>query len=149
MMSTDERVTKNLIETLEDGKEGFAKAAERLVDTDRADLCNQFRELSVQRDTMAQELRGLAAAYGDSIGESGSLAGAAHRGWMAVKDVFSGSQADGVLDAAEQGEDHAVAEFERALELELSEGLRAVVQRQYGEVTAAHDWVRELRNAHA
>ena len=68
MMSTDERVTKNLIETLKDGKDGFAKAAERLADTDRADLCNQFRKLSTQRDTMAQELRGLAAASGDTIG---------------------------------------------------------------------------------
>lgn len=146
-MSTDEKVAKDLIETLEDGKDGFAKAAERLADTDRADLYSRFDELSAQRSRMAEELRGLAAAYGDDIDEKGSVVAAAHRGWMAVKDALSGSDAEGVLDAAEQGEDHAKAEFERALDEDISADLRVVVQRQYAEVCAAHDWVKAQRNA--
>lgn len=147
MMSTDERVTKDLIETLANGEEGFAKAADRLTDTDRADLCERFRELSAQRSGMAEELRGLAAAYGDDIDKSGSVAGAVHRGWMSLKDAFSGSDADGVLDAAEQGEDHAVAEFQRALDDDISAELRTIIQRQFADVSAAHDWVRSQRNA--
>lgn len=146
-MSNDAQVTKDLIKTLENGKEGFAKAAERLADTDRADLCARFRELSSQRSAFADELTTLAAAYGDGIEDSGSVAGAIHRGWMAVKDAFSGSDAEGVLDAAEQGEDHAVAEFDRAVKADISEELRAVVRRQYAQVSAAHDWVRAQRNA--
>ncbi len=146
-MSTDERVTKDLIKTLEDGKEGFAKATEQLAETDRADLCDRFREMSSRRAAMADELQALAAAYGDDIDEEGSLAGVVHRGWMAVKDAFSGSDAQSVLEAAEQGEDHAVAEFQRALDRDISDGLRTVVQRQYTEVSAAHDWVRNQRNA--
>jgi uncharacterized protein (TIGR02284 family) len=146
-MSTDEQVSKDLIETLENGKEGFAKGAERLAETDRPDLSSRFRELSSQRSTMAEELRGLAAAYGDQIKESGSVAGAVHRGWMAVKDALSGSDAEGVLDAAEQGEDHAVAAYKQALDEDLSSELRTVVQRQFADVTAAHDWVRGQRNA--
>jgi uncharacterized protein (TIGR02284 family) len=146
-MSIDERVTKDLVKILEDGKEGFAKGGERLADTDRADLSSRFRELSSRRAAMVDELRGLAAAYGDDIDEAGSLAGVVHRGWMAVKDTFSGSDARGVLEAAEQGEDHAVAEYQQALERDISLELRAVVQRQYSEVSAAHDWVRTQRNA--
>lgn len=146
-MSTDEQVSKDLITTLKDGKEGFAKGAERLAETDRADLCSRFLELSTQRGAMAEELRILAAAYGDGIEKSGSLTGTMHRGWMAVKDALAGSDAKGVLDAAEQGEDHAVAEFRRVLEEDISADLRAVVQRQYADVTAAHDWVRSQRNA--
>lgn len=147
--STDERVTIDLIETLEDGKTGFAKAAEKLADTDRADLAASFQSYSRQRAEFATELRDLAARYGDDIDESGSVAGAVHRGWMAVKDALSGDDPQGVLDAAEQGEDHAVAEYEKALKEDLSPHLRSVVERQYGDVKAVHDAVRNLRNAHA
>lgn len=147
-MSTDERVTKDLIETLEDGQKGFAAAADRLTDSKRADLAGTFRQWSDERGRFAEELRGMAAAYGDDIDESGSVAAAVHRGWMAVKDAISGSDPDGVLDAAEQGEDHAVAEFERALgHDDLSANLRQTVQRQYASVKQVHDQVRALRDA--
>ena len=123
-MSTDEKITKNLIQTLEDGKEGFAKASARLADTNRADLCAKFTGYATQRETFATELKNLAAQYGDEIDKSGTIAGTLHRGWMALKDAIAG-------DAA------------------MSEGLRAVVQRQFLAVKAAHDDVRDLRNAHA
>ncbi|MEZ5257074.1 MAG: PA2169 family four-helix-bundle protein [Ilumatobacteraceae bacterium] len=104
-MSNDAQVTKKVIEVLEDGKLGFADAADKLADSDRADLAPTFRKFSEQRATFAGELERLAAAYGDDIDESGSVKGTLHRGWMAVKDALSGSDPDGVLDAAEQGED--------------------------------------------
>jgi uncharacterized protein (TIGR02284 family) len=147
-MSTDEAVTKDLIQTLEDGKEGFAKGAEKLADSDRPDLAATFRELSEQRARFSTELRGLAQAYGDEIRESGSLAGSLHRGWMSLKDVLAGSDPDGVLDVAEQGEDHAVSEFEKALTQNISGDLRAVIERQLTDVRAAHNRVRSLRAAH-
>lgn len=147
-MSTDERVTNDLIETLKDGQEGFERAAQRLSETDRSDLCARFKEYSAQRGTFALQLQSLTAAYGDRPEESGSLTGSLHRGWMAVKDLVSGSgDADGVLDAAEQGEDHAVAEYEKALSEEISPTLRGIVEQQFLAVKAAHDVVRNARNA--
>lgn len=146
-MSTDEAVTKDLIQTLEDGTDGFAKGAEKLDDSDRPDLAATFRELSEQRAQFSAELRGMASQYGDEIHESGSLTGALHRGWMSLKDVISGSEPDGVLDVAEQGEDHAVSEYEKALGQDISAGLRTVVERQLTDVRAAHDRVRSLRSA--
>jgi uncharacterized protein (TIGR02284 family) len=150
-MSTDEKITQDIIRTLEDGKEGFAKAAEKLKDTNRADLCAKFTEYSNQRDGFATELKSMAAQYGDHVEKSGTVAGTLHRGWMAIKDAVAGdSDPEGVLDAAEQGEDHAVAEYEKALQdNDISNGLRTVLQRQYVAVKAAHDDVRDLRNAHA
>ncbi len=145
-MSTDARVTRDLIETLEDGKEGFAAAAEKLAESDRSDVAPQFQRVSQQRAAFAAELDALAAEYGDDIDESGSVAGTLHRAWMAVKDTFSGSDPDAVLDAAEQGEDHAVAEFEKALGADISPTLRAVVARQLTEIRTTHDKVRALRN---
>jgi uncharacterized protein (TIGR02284 family) len=146
-MSTDEKVTKDLIQTLEDGTKGFASAAEKLESDDRADIAGRFRSFSTERAKFADELRSMAASYGDQIEESGSVAAAVHRGWMAVKDKLAGSDPDGVLDAAEQGEDHAVAEFRKALDEDLSPELRVVVQRQYTSVQATHDEVKTLQSA--
>lgn len=146
-MSTDEAVTKELIETLEDGREGFARGAEKLDATDSPELAATFRQLSEQRAQFSHELRQMAKEYGDNITESGSVAASLHRGWMSLKDALSGSGPGGVLKAAEQGEDHAVKEFKKALDDQgISQGLRTVVERQYGEVQTAHDQVRSLQD---
>ncbi len=146
-MSTDAQVTKDLIETLRDGERGFADAADKLEESDRPDLASTFRRYSSQRSEFANELEEMAAAYGDDIDESGSVAAAVHRGWMSVKDAVSGSSPSGVLDAAEQGEDHAVSEYEKARSADISAELRTTVERQYVQIQAAHDDVRNLRNA--
>lgn len=148
-MSTDARVTKDLIETLEDGVKGFESAAQKLEESGRSEVAREFRRFGEQRRKFSTELEALAARYGDDIDESGSVAGAIHRGWMAVKDALSGDDIEGVLDAAEQGEDHAVSEYEKALAENISAELRSTVTRQFQEVKQAHDVVRGLRNAHA
>ena len=148
-MSTDEAVTKDLIETLEDGEEGFSKGAEKLADSDAPELAATFRQFSEQRASFSAELRTMADNYGDHIEESGSIAAAAHRGWMSLKDALTGSDPKGVLDAAEQGEDHAVKTYKKALDADISDGLRSVVQRQSVDVKSAHDKVRSLRDSHS
>ena len=145
-MSVDESVTKDLVQILEDGKEGFAKAADKVAD-DAPEVATKLREFSAQRDRFSAELRGLAKNYGDEVKDSGSVSGAVHRGWMALKDALSGSDASGVLDAAEQGEDHAVRAYKKALDEDLSEPLRAVVARQAADVQVAHDAVKAMRDA--
>ena len=145
-MSKDVRVTKDLVQTCKDGEEGFAKAAAKLAESGRDDLAGQFREFSEQRGQFATELEGLAASYGDDAEKSSSVAAAIHRGWMTVKDKISGSDVDGVLDVAEQGEDHAKSEYAKALDEDISAGLRAVITRQQTAVNAAHDTVKRLRD---
>lgn len=146
-MSNDAKTTKDLIQTLEDGRDGFGKSADKLADTDRSDLVSRFREFAQQRGAMVTELETLAAQYGDDIDERGTVAAAAHRGWMSLKDALSGSSAKGVLDAAEQGEDHAVKEFEKALDEDISAELGAIVRRQLTAISAVHDEVKRLRDA--
>ena len=148
-MSNDENVTKELIETLEDGREGFAQGGEKLRDSDVPQLADTFQRLSEQRAKFSSELRSMAGAYGDDIKESGTMAATLHRGWMSLKDALAGSDPKGVLDAAEQGEDHAVKEFKKALADDISPGLREVVERQFADVKAAHDEVRALRDQHS
>lgn len=146
-MSNDAAVTKDLMATLEDGRDGFAAAADKLEKDGEAALAATFRELGANRGRLSDELQQIAASYGDDIDESGTVAAKVHRGWMAVKDAIAGSDPSGVLDAAEQGEDHAVSQYQDALTADISPEFKVVLERQLAEVRAAHDQVKALRDA--
>ena len=148
-MSKDESVTQDLVKTLQNGKEGFERAAEKLTSSNEPGLATEFTQFGKQRGEFADELTRLAGQYGDKTTERTTVPGALHRGWMAVKDALSGSDASGVLDAAVQGEDHAVSEYDDALKEDISDGLRAVLTRQHTAVKAAHDRVVAARDAAA
>lgn len=143
-MSTDESATKDIIQTLEDGKDGFTKAAEKLDEMKEPQLVAQFRQFAQQRATFADELQGMAKAYGDQIDKTGSVAAALHRGWMSLKDAVTKSDTKAILEVAKQGEDHAVTEYEKALSEDISDGLRNVLQRQLNDVKGARDTVAAL-----
>lgn len=146
-MADLEGTIKDLVETLEDGRDGFRKVAEKMTDDGHPDLASQMSGFADQRSRMSSELRDIAAGNGISIEESGSLAAAAHRGWMDLKDALTGDDPGSVLAAAEQGEDHAVEEFESALEDDdLTGPVRDVVTRQLAEIRSTHDQVKALRD---
>lgn len=146
-MSADEKVAKDLVETLKDGERGFAAAAEKLNDSDRPEWATVLQRLSEQRAGFRREIVALGHEYGDDVDASGSAAAALHRGWISLKDALTGDDAGSVLGAAVTGEDHAVSEYEKALEQDLSAGFRDVVGRQHAAVVAARDEVKALQIA--
>jgi uncharacterized protein (TIGR02284 family) len=149
-MSADAAVTKDLIQTAEDGKDGYAKGAEKLDSSGSPALAATFRRYSEQRAGFSTELRELAAHYGDDVDSGGSAAAALHRGWMTIKDAVAGSDdPSGVLDTADQGEDHAEKEYDKALAADISPTLRTVVQRQLTEIKTAHSEIKAFRSAHS
>ncbi|MEO5899506.1 MAG: PA2169 family four-helix-bundle protein [Ilumatobacteraceae bacterium] len=148
-MSTDESVTKDIIETLEDGKDGFTKGAETLGALDQASLVTTFQGLADQRSRFADDLQKMASEYGDDVDKTGSMAAKVHRGWMSLKDALSKSDAKAVLDVAKQGEDHAVTEYEKALSEDISAGLRAVLETQFAEIKTARSTISSLVDSHA
>ena len=115
-MSDDEKVAKDLVETLKDGERGFAAAAEKLRDSDRAEWATTLQRLAEQRAGFRREIVGMGHEYGDDVDESGSVAASLHRGWISLKDALTGDDAGSVLGAAVTGEDHAVSEYEKARE---------------------------------
>ena len=148
-MSSDKSVTKDLILTLEDGKAGYAKAAEKAQESEHPEIVSVFRELSKQRSDFASELSALAAAYGDDIEQQGSVVGTIHRGWMTIKDALAGSSISGLLDAAVQGEAHAVKQYEEALTEDISPELRVVIVRQFDDVRAAEGQILAMQKVNA
>lgn len=146
-MSDDEKVAKELVETLKDGEKGFAAAAEKLADGEHPEWATTLQRLSQQRAGFHREIVALGHQYGDDVDESGTATAALHRGWIALKDAVTGDDAGSVLGAAVTGEDHAVTEYEKALEADLSAGFRDVVSRQHAAVVAARDEVKALQTA--
>ena len=86
----------------------------------------------------------MAASYGDQVEDKGTVTAKLHRGWMSLKDALSGG-GTGVLDAAGEGESHAVTEYEKALKEDISGGLRTVVERQLADIRSAKAEVDALK----
>jgi uncharacterized protein (TIGR02284 family) len=145
-MTTMTDTLKQLVETAENGERGYAEGAQKLQKDGHPDLAGIFERFSNQRATLAKELRTLDPNIGTTADAKGSLPGALHRGWLALKDAFDGSSPHGVLDAAEQGEDHAVSVFRDALDGDLAEPARSVVARHLTAIQQAHDEIKRLRN---
>lgn len=145
-MSDDKNAAKELVETLKDGERGFASAAEKLRDSDRAGWAMALQNLSEQRADFQHEIVELGHEYHEDVDESGSVGAALHRGWISLKDALTGDDAGSVLGAAVTGENHAVSEFERALEQDLSPGFREVVARQHAAIVVARDEIKALHD---
>lgn len=148
MSQTTENISalNSVIETLKDGQEGFRQAAEAVKD---GQLKSLFNELSLQRSKFAGELQNEAINLGEPKPEdSSSTAGAMHRAWINLKSAITSQDDHAILAECERGEDSAVAEYKKAMEeKELSSPVRDILSRQYTEVKAAHDRVRNLRDA--
>lgn len=147
-MATDTTgtVLESLIQTLEDGRKGFEQVADHLEGQDDGAIIDRMRTFAEQRADFSSELRSLATFQGIDVDESGSIAGTMHRGWLGLKDALTGDDPTAVLGAAETGEDHAVSEYEEALNHELAPQVRSVIERQAIEVRRVHDQVKNLRD---
>lgn len=138
-------VLVELIETLKDGQEGFRQAAEAVTDPKLKSL---FRDYSDQRSRFVTALQTEARRFGEKEpGNGSSAAGALHRGWIHLKSAITGGEEHAILAECERGEDSAVEEFQKAAEDDLPPALQDIVSRQYVEIKAAHNRIRDLRDA--
>lgn len=137
-------VLNNLIETCKDGEQGFKEAAEGV---ERSDLKTTFYEFSQQRSEYAGVLQGLVRSLGGDPESDGSISGAVHRGWINIKSAVTGRDEAAILNECERGEDYAKEAYEDALNKSLPANVADVIRQQSQGVQAAHNRVRELRNA--
>ncbi len=136
---------EHLAQTAEDGADGFTEAAEKI---DDPAIEATFRELGAERAQFAGELRAFAATrYQEFVPSTGTVKGALHRGWMALKDALAGDDPHAVVTAAEKGEDYALEQWNEAIEQPLPDDVAFMVRRQRDAVKAAHDRVRALEVA--
>ena len=137
-------ILNGLIETCRDGQEGFRHAAEHVKDQDYKSL---FTELANQRQLFVGELQALLDSLDEGAAESGSVAGAIHRGWMGLKSLLTSGNEHAILAECERGEDAAVDQYREVLEHDdLPANVRELLDRQFMGIKAAHDRVKALRD---
>ena len=133
----------DLIETSKDGEYSFRTSAEHLRDpelkqlfTRRADDCEQA----------AAELQRLVVEQGGTAEDSGTAAGAVHRGWVAIKSKLTSYTDKAILEETERREDIALKRYRKVLDEALPDAVRSVVERQFEGVKRNHMEVRGLRD---
>jgi len=138
-------VVSKLIATCVDGEQGFVTAAEGIRDPQIKAL---FQRYARQRHDFRLELERAARRFGKRPDTSGSVAGTLHHAWMDIKSTVSRGDEAAIVSEAERGEDSAVRAYQDALNAGLPTDLRGIVQRQFTEIKAAHDRVRDLERLH-
>lgn len=136
-------VLNDLIENSRDGQYGFQTCAEHVKSTELRDL---FLARAGECQSAVSELQVLVSQCGGKPDDGGSLSGAVHRGWVAVRGTLAGYTDVGMLEECERGEDVAKARYKKALEQALPEPIRTIVERQYQGVLRNHDQIRLLRD---
>ena len=136
-------VLNDLIETSRDGEQGFRTAAE---DTRNPELRTVFLARAEDCARAVAYLRHVISRLGGEPQERGSLAGAVHRGWVNLKAAAGGRTDLAILEECERGEDVAKARYRKALEAQLPDDIRTIVQKQFDGVQRNHDQVRDLRD---
>ncbi|WBY03550.1 PA2169 family four-helix-bundle protein [Ramlibacter tataouinensis] len=134
---------QDLVECCKDGEYGFQACADQ---AQRADLKSVFLQRADDCRRGAEELNQQIRQLGGSPEDSGSAAGALHRGWVSVKSTLSTYDDKAVLEEAERGEDNALARYRKALKQPLPAQVKPVVERQFQLVQRNHDQVKLLRD---
>lgn len=137
----------HLIETCYDGEYGFRACIER---TNAQNLKNVFEERMRDCASSAAELASEVVRLGGNPEHSGTVSGAVHRGWVAVRDMLtSDSDSDlAVLEECERGEDIALGRYRKALNEALPLDIQGIVARQMRGVQKNHDTIKLLRDGY-
>lgn len=136
-------VLNDLLENARDGEYGFKTCAEQ-VESPRAKQLFASRAEGCR--AAGEELVALIRQYGGEPASGGTVSGALHRGWVAVKGTVGADSELTILESCERGEDTAIARYRKALKSDLPADVRALVQRQADGAQRNHDEIRDLRN---
>lgn len=136
-------VLNDLIETCIDGEEGFRNCADSIGDSEMKSF---FAARAKTCRVAATQLQDLVVSLGGRVESSGSMAETMHRRWLDIKSLITGKSDEAIIDECERGEDVAVRRYREALDEDLPEHIRMIVQRQYEGVLKNHDEVRALRD---
>lgn len=127
-----------------DSAEGFEYAAEQVKDTG---LASDFRGWAKQRRTQASELESVCGCNGKEVNREKSWLAGLHQTYMSLKTAVTSDDKQAILNEAERGEDHIKAAYEDVLKDTPGSAVNDILQRQYANVKATHDQVRDKRDA--
>jgi uncharacterized protein (TIGR02284 family) len=132
---TSRVVLNDLIETCKDGERGF-RTASGLVTTES--LKALFLELAAQRASFAEELLPYAQRLGGAATAEGTATASVHRRWMDLKSVLTSHDEHAIIAEVRRGDGVTLRLYDDAVKGMLPASVRDLVERQGGELRAAH-----------
>ena len=131
-----------LIEACTDRGQGYRAAAEAACNQELKTLLHSYERRSAE---FVAELQAQVRRLGGTPAETGSVTGWLTRGWLYLTAAVTGGDDGAVIVGCEHGENAARAAYEAVLAGPLPSAVRAVIERQYASVRAAHDRLCALR----
>lgn len=149
MITTDDtslHALNALIRAGRDAERGYLAAADLVPEPELVQL---FAAYALQRGKFVKELEDRVRTLRSAPEKTaGTLVGEAHRGWMGFATKMASRECHAILAECERGEDLAVAAHGAALKAtDIDPQTRALIQRHYEQVQAAHDRVKQLRDS--
>ncbi len=137
---------QGLIDINIDSDKGFQQAAETI---ESPSIAHLFREIAATRAGNASELKAIVGGSGGETDQDGSASGTLRRWWLQARGALNGGDDHVVLIEAERGEDAIKERYEEVLKETGGSAITPVLNRQYAQVKAQHDRIRDLRDARA
>lgn len=140
--SHDIKIANTLIATTLDSMKGYREASEDSETANSAFFC----EMADERSAVASQLQAHVTQLGGDAEDDSTLAGAAHRGFMNLKELLSSRDEKAIVDEVERGEDYIKAKFETALQDgDVSPETNAKIREAFGSVTKGHAKVSAMK----
>ncbi len=133
-----------------------ASVLNHLIKADR-DVCEEFkiasrdaRSISVQRAltefargsrSRVRELQTVVSGLGESAAMEGTLGSWLHRGWTNFRNRFSRQSEHAILEYCMTYLESAIDNYLDALDQDLPNVVRTIVEREFADMRAAHDLI--------
>ncbi|MCX8525866.1 PA2169 family four-helix-bundle protein [Chryseobacterium formosus] len=105
----------DLLNITNDRIKGFTKVEDKVWDSYSA-LKVDYDQMVRQSKVMRADLIDLINERGGEVNDSSTVAGALHRGWIDVKNAFSGNNAESTIENVIFGEKAAIDSYQEALQ---------------------------------
>lgn len=134
---------KGLVTIVNDGKEGYKEAAEKVKSME---LKAMFMEFSMERSAYEDDLKAHILQHGgESTNDEGGVLGALHRTWIDIKEALSSNEDAAILNTVITGEKAAVAKYDEVLEdYETHEDHYALLMKQREGIDNSLNKIEEL-----
>lgn len=143
--SHDISTLNSLIATTLDSVDGYSEAAK---DSENTRFTALFTSRASERRAVATRLQQQVTTLGGNAEDDGTILAGAHRLFLNLKSVVTGSDDKAIINEVEAGEDHIKAKFEDALgDMELSPAVRALIEECYTSVKEGHDEMRDIKHS--
>jgi uncharacterized protein (TIGR02284 family) len=132
-----------LLMEIEDGKKGFALAAE---ECEAPELKPILMECSHDCTRSLHDLQQAVQSFSEPATQHGSVAGAVRHGWTRVKSNVAADSTLAALDDVEREYARIETAFEAALEADLPQAVRSVVERERDRMRRNPERLAEVRS---